>query len=88
MKDALAVSSDVYFYEVGGGFGDQKAWVLATLTNISICLVLTEKTGIDLPGESSGTIATPEWKKRISMDDWRLGDTHHGHRPIRHSLLP
>lgn len=77
MKDALAVSSDVYFYEVGGGFGDQKGLGIGNIDKYFNLFGLTEKTGIDLPGEGSGTIATPDWKKEnFNGDDWRLGDTY------------
>lgn len=36
-----------------------------------------EKTGIDLQGEISGVIPTPEWKAKVFNGDiWRLGDTY------------
>ena len=34
-------------------------------------------TGIDLPGEKSGVIPTPEWKKKVFGEDWLLGNTYH-----------
>ena len=38
---------------------------------------MTEKTGIELFGEVSGVIPTPEWKKeKFDGDIWRLGDTY------------
>ena len=40
MRHAIAVSSDVYFYEVGGGYENQKGLVFLLLINICICLVL------------------------------------------------
>jgi len=77
MMDALAVSSDVYFYEVGGGFGDQKGLGISNLDKYFTLFGLSEKTGIDLPSESVGFVATPEWKKlNFNGDDWRLGDTY------------
>ncbi|MHB0978045.1 MAG: penicillin-binding transpeptidase domain-containing protein [Minisyncoccota bacterium] len=77
MRDALAVSSDVYFYEVGGGFGDQKGLGISNIDKYFTLFGLAEKTGIDLPSESVGFIATPEWKKlNFNGDDWRLGDTY------------
>lgn len=77
MKDALAVSSDVYFYQVGGGFEDQKGLGISNLDKYFTLFGLSEKTGIDLPSESLSFIATPEWKKEnFNGDDWRLGDTY------------
>jgi len=78
MKDALAVSSDVYFYEVGGGFNDQKGLGISALDRYYEMFGLTEKTGIDLPGENAGVIPSPEWKKEnFDGEAWRLGDTYH-----------
>jgi penicillin-binding protein 2 len=79
MRDALAVSSDVYFYEVGGGFQNQPGLGITKLDNYFSLFGMTEKTGIDLPAENTGYIATPAWKDINFPDDptWRIGDTYH-----------
>lgn len=77
MREALAVSSDTYFYSIGGGFGDQKGLGITALDRYFRLFALTEKTGIELPGEVEGVIPTPEWKKEKFNDEiWRLGDTY------------
>ncbi|MDB5266260.1 MAG: penicillin-binding protein 2, penicillin-binding protein 2 [Parcubacteria group bacterium] len=77
LKDALAVSSDVYFYEVGGGFEGQKGIGINAIDKYYELFGMTEKTGIDLPGESAGVIPSPEWKKEnFNGEPWRLGDTY------------
>lgn len=77
MRDALAMSSDVYFYAVGGGFEDQKGLGIKNIDRYYEMFGLTEKTGIDLPGENSGVIPSPEWKKEnFDGEPWRLGDTY------------
>ncbi len=77
MRDALAVSSDVYFYVVGGGYEDQRGLGIGNIDKYFSVFGFTEKTGIDLPGENTGVIASPEWKKEnFKGDDWRLGDTY------------
>lgn len=77
MRRALAVSSDTYFYSVGGGFGDQKGLGITSLDKYFQLFGLTEKTGVDLLGEVEGIIPTPEWKKEnFNGDLWRLGDTY------------
>lgn len=77
MKEALAVSSDTYFYSIGGGFGDQRGLGIAALEKYFQLFGLTEKTGIELLGEVEGVIPTPEWKKeKFNGDLWRLGDTY------------
>ncbi len=79
MIDALAVSSDVYFYEVGGGFGNQKGLGISNLDKYFSLFGMNEKTNIDLPGEEEGYIATPSWKEKNFPDDpiWRVGNTYH-----------
>lgn len=77
MRRALAVSSDTYFYYIGGGYGDQKGLGITLLDKYFHLFGLTEKTGIDLAGEAEGIIPTPEWKKeKFNGEPWRLGDTY------------
>ena len=77
MREALAVSSDTYFYSIGGGYDDQKGLGITTLDKYFQLFGLSEKTGIELLGEVEGVIATPEWKKeKFDGDTWRLGDTY------------
>ena len=77
MRTAIAVSSDVYFYEIGGGFEDQKGLGIANLEKYARLFGIGEETGIDLPGEINGNIPNPAWKNKIFKEDWRLGDTYH-----------
>jgi len=78
MMEALAVSSDIYFYEIGGGFEDQKGLGIANLEKYAKLFGLGVKTGIDLPNEKSGTIPNPEWKlANFDGDPWRIGNTYH-----------
>jgi penicillin-binding protein 2 len=77
LRSALAVSSDVYFYAVGGGFEDQKGVGINTIDRYFNMFGMTEKTGIDLPGENSGVVANPQWKaEKFDGEPWRLGDTY------------
>jgi len=77
MRKALAVSSDTYFYSIGGGFGDQKGLGITVLERYFKLFAMTEKTGIDLLGEVEGVVPNPEWKKeKFDGEIWRLGDTY------------
>ncbi len=77
VRHALAVSSDVYFYQVGGGFGDQKGLGINRIDEYVSMFKIGEPTGIDLPGEVEGTIPTIAWKAKLFPDDpWRVGDTY------------
>ncbi|MCX6757956.1 MAG: penicillin-binding transpeptidase domain-containing protein [Candidatus Nomurabacteria bacterium] len=79
MRQAIAVSSDVYFYEVGGGFHDQKGLGIANIEKYSKLFGIGEKTGVDMPDEVAGLIPSPEWKIKTFPKDpiWRIGDTYH-----------
>ncbi|MEK7071442.1 MAG: penicillin-binding transpeptidase domain-containing protein [Patescibacteria group bacterium] len=78
MSEALAVSSDVYFYEIGGGFEEQKGLGILNIEKYAKLFGLGEMSGIDLPDEIGGTIPSPEWKeKNFAGDPWRVGDTYH-----------
>lgn len=78
MMEAIAVSSDVYFYEIGGGYQGQKGLGIANLGKYAKLFGFGDKTGVDIPGEKFGTIPSPEWKlQNFKGDPWRIGDTYH-----------
>jgi len=78
MVEAIAVSSDVYFYTIGGGYEGQKGLGIVNLEKYANLFGIGEKTGIDLPDEKDGVIPNPEWKiKNFNGDPWRIGDTYH-----------
>jgi len=78
MRWALAVSSDVYFYEIGGGFGEQKGLGIYKIKKYAELFGLSQATGIELYGEADGVIPDPEWKKKnFDNEDWRVGNTYH-----------
>ena len=78
MREAIAVSSNVYFYTVGGGFGGQKGLGITNIEHYIRLYGLGEPTGIELSGERTGVIPSPVWKKKFFPKDptWRLGDTY------------
>jgi penicillin-binding protein 2 len=75
LYSALARSSNVYFYSVGGGFGDQKGLGISKLKEWWQKFGLDRKTNIDLVGEDTGFLPDPAWKERTKNEPWRLGDT-------------
>jgi penicillin-binding protein 2 len=77
MKEAIAVSSDTYFYAIGGGYQDQKGLGIDNIDKYLKLFGLEEPTGLSLLGETSGVVPTPEWKQEtFNGDIWRLGDTY------------
>lgn len=77
IREALAVSSNVFFYEVGGGFEDQEGIGIEKINEYLSLFGIGEYTGVDLPGEMDGTVPNPQWKQRRFNDIWRLGDTYY-----------
>jgi penicillin-binding protein 2 len=63
MRRALAVSSNVYFYVVGGGFGSQPGLGISRIDKYAKLFGLGAPTGFIFGQEAAGTIPTPEWKK-------------------------
>ena len=66
---ALAMSDNVYFYELGNRVGIDNIAKYARIYGFG------QKTGIDLDGENNGLVASKQVKREIWNEDWRLGDT-------------
>jgi penicillin-binding protein 2 len=77
LRKAIAFSSDVYFYMVGGGYDGQKGLGIDRLAFWYNTFGFTSKTGIQLPGENSGFVPTPAWKLKTTGVAWNIGDTYH-----------
>ncbi len=78
MRAALAVSSDVYFYEIGGGFENQPGLGIAKIDEYMKLLgfggIVPDNPLLD----KAGSIPSVEWKaKNFPGDPWRIGDTYH-----------
>lgn len=73
---AIADSVNVYFYTIGGGFGEQKGLGVYKLKEYFQKFGLGQKTGLDLVGEKNGFIPDPDTKKKTLDPIWRLGDTY------------
>jgi len=69
IRQAVSESCDVFFYQVGHELGIDRLDKYASAFGIG------KKTGIDLPGETDGTLPTPAWKKKVVGDEWYGGDT-------------
>ncbi len=76
MYEAIAVSSNVYFYAIGGGYEDQEGLGVSRIAEYLKLFGWGEKSGIDLPGEKGGFIPTPEWKREDLNSAWYIGDTY------------
>ncbi len=68
---ALARSTDTFYYKLGELVG------IDELVKWADAFGVGHKTNVDLPAESSGLLATPEWKQRVLGERWFLGNTYH-----------
>ena len=69
MHKAIVESSDTYFYTLAY---DIK---IAKLSGLLKLFGFGESTGIDLEGEKTGILPTPEWKQQHLGQHWYPGDT-------------
>jgi penicillin-binding protein 2 len=67
--EGIAHSCDVYFYDVGNRTG------IDNIASVANRLGLGLKTGLDVPGEHSGTIPSTAWKKAHTGEAWFAGET-------------
>ncbi|MEI6042688.1 MAG: penicillin-binding transpeptidase domain-containing protein [bacterium] len=78
MRKAIAVSSDVYFYQIGGGFPGQKGLGIDRIDKYAKMFGFGSTTENNYFTGKVGVIPTQEWKKEnFNGDIWRLGDTYH-----------
>lgn len=76
MRRALAVSANVYFYEIGGGYKNVKGLGIDRIEKYLKLFGFGPPLGIDLPGEAGGLVPNPAWKKAVKHEDWYTGDTY------------
>ena len=77
LRRAIAVSSNVYFYEVTGGFESQPGIGILNIEKYTRMFGFGTTTKINFLGELPGTIPSPEWKKKnFNGDEWHVGDTY------------
>jgi penicillin-binding protein 2 len=92
VRRALAMSSNIYFYQVGGGydalspnesgynqqthFNNQEGLGISRIEEYLHKFGFGEKVNLEGFNNQDGTIPNPEWKRETFDDDWRLGDTY------------
>jgi len=76
MRRAIAVSANVYFYTIGGGYKSFKGLGINRIKKYLNIFGFGSNLGIDLPGEAPGLIPDPSWKKSAKNEGWFTGDTY------------
>ena len=69
VKDSIAQSCDVFFYDLANKMGIDTLHDNLTLFNFG------SKTGIDIPGERGGILPSKAWKKINRNEPWYRGET-------------
>jgi penicillin-binding protein 2 len=75
LRQALTVSSDVFFYQLGARMNTARTLLQRWAHRLGI----GRRTGIDLPGELPGLLPSPQWrdrlfKKHLTDRPWSVGD--------------
>jgi penicillin-binding protein 2 len=75
---AIANSSNIYFFYLGGGYEPEKFTGLGVdrLARYARMFGYGTRTKIDLPGESAGTVPDDPWKLQHVGEHWVKGDTY------------
>jgi len=77
VRTAIAESNDIFFYTVGGGYGNITGLGMSRMKKYENLFGFGSQTGIDLPSESSGFIPDEEWKLSKIKEKWYIGDSYH-----------
>ncbi|MFO7537506.1 MAG: penicillin-binding protein 2 [Chloroflexota bacterium] len=74
----IAMSCDIYFYKIAGGFAQDGEFVdgvgVQGIYNYAFQFGFGRVQGIELPLEAPGNLPTAEWKSRTYGEPWSTGD--------------
>ncbi|MFZ4813521.1 MAG: penicillin-binding protein 2 [Phototrophicaceae bacterium] len=83
MLRGIALSCDVYFYQVGGGNRDvsesrlrPNGLGITGLFRYATAFGIGSELGVELPSELAGRMPDPDWKRRTYGENWSTGDTY------------
>lgn len=77
VRRAIAESNDIFFYTIGGGYGNIKGLGMNTMKKYDNLFGFGRPTGIDLPTEATGLIPDEKWKLDKIGERWYIGDSYH-----------
>ena len=74
----IAYSSDVCFYKLGGGYKTEipEGLDIDRIFQYTRAIGYDMQSGIELLGEASGLVPTPQWKRINQGENWSTGDTY------------
>ncbi len=74
IRRAIAVSSDVFFYSIGGGYGGIQGLGMNRMKKYEELFGYGARTGIDVGGEVTGLLPDATWKQAKIGERWYIGD--------------
>lgn len=74
---AIAESINTFFYIIGGGYDNYQGLGIDRLAKYLSAFGFGSTTGLELRGEASGLVPTPQWKQEHKSEQWYIGDTYH-----------
>jgi penicillin-binding protein 2 len=77
VRTAIAESNDIFFYTVGGGYGNISGLGMSRMKKYYNLFGFGSPTGIDIGGESSGFIPDEQWKLDKLKERWYVGNSYH-----------
>jgi penicillin-binding protein 2 len=69
IHNAIPLSCDTFYYTLANRLG------IDTIAKYATELGISQKTGIDLPNEASGTMPSTAWKLKTQHQPWYVGET-------------
>lgn len=74
----IALSSNVCFYKLGGGYEDEieEGLGIFRLGEYARAIGYGQPSGVELIGEQDGLIPSPQWKRINQGENWSTGDTY------------
>lgn len=77
MRKAIAYSSNIYFYQISGGYKDQEGIGIDNIYQYMTRFGFGSTTGFILSNEQTGVVPSRTWKEKTFAESWRLGNTYH-----------
>src|SRR5580692_6293530 len=68
INNAIPYSCDTFYYTLANKLG------IDTIARYATSLGISQKTGIDLPDEASGTMPSTQWKLKTQHEKWYAGE--------------
>jgi penicillin-binding protein 2 len=76
ISGAIADSVNTFFYSIGGGYENQEGIGIKTIDEYMKKFGFEESVSLEIGLGPEGVIPSPDWKRKVFDDGWRLGDTY------------